>query len=348
MIDIKAVNNDLVNKNKELFSKNGKQFLIPYPCTDKTLCTLISVTLPRGVYLIECWGASGGDRSATVKDGGRGAYTSGILTINTRRTLYLSIGASSGLSKVAAYGGGGLFGSKCTDDPSRAGGGATDVRTKSSEEFEGLKSRIMVAAGGGAGSNHGSAASGGYGGNLTGSSNSPTFNGNSYDPYNQVIPATQTTEGISYIMKAASVTNGTFGKGGSVDTNFCSTGGGGYYGGATGSNANCVVMTGAGGSSFISGHSGCDAVSEDSTEGSIKHTGKSKHFSGLVFTSTQMRSGQQEMPLPELNNDTLTVGRTGDGSVRITIISRPNYCTKVLIHNNRYFSIFVFILLCLY
>ncbi len=43
-----------------------------------------------------------------------------------------------------------------------------------------------------------------------------------------------------------------------------------------------------GGSSFISGHEGCDAIKEESTENNIIHTGQSIHYSGLYFTNTLM------------------------------------------------------------
>ena len=49
-------------------------------------------------------------------------------------------------------------------------------------------------------------------------------------------------------------------------------GGGGYYGGGGGASANGVVGSGAGGSSFISGHSGCNAIDANGT-----HTGQPNH-----------------------------------------------------------------------
>ena len=42
---------------------------------------------------------------------------------------------------------------------------------------------------------------------------------------------------------------------------------------------------GADGSSFISGHNGCDAIKEESTENNIIHTGQSVHYSELYFTN---------------------------------------------------------------
>ena len=48
-----------------------------------------------------------------------------------------------------------------------------------------------------------------------------------------------------------------------------------------------------GGSSFISGHNGCDAIKEESIENNIIHTGQSVHYSGLYFTDTVMIDGEE-------------------------------------------------------
>ena len=48
-----------------------------------------SITLPKGIYKLECWGAQGGngctDNSYT---GGKGGYSIGTISLNTKITLY--------------------------------------------------------------------------------------------------------------------------------------------------------------------------------------------------------------------------------------------------------------------
>ena len=125
-----------------------------------------------GSYKIECWGAQGSNMLDKV--GGKGGYCKGTVKL-PNRTIYIYVGAQAG-----GFGGGGI-----TIDHEREhnfgndGGGATDIRlVKGStyKEFNSLKSRIIVAAGGG-GANHRNSVGedpqwgqgdGGYGGGLNG------------------------------------------------------------------------------------------------------------------------------------------------------------------------------------
>lgn len=70
-----------------------------------------------------------------------------------------------------------------------------------------------------------------------------------------------------------------------------------------------------GGSSFISGYEGCDAILENSTEDNILHSGQSKHYSGYVFDDAVMIDGESSMPFYNGGN---TNGNQGDGHARIT------------------------------
>ena len=103
-------------------------------------------------YKIECWGASGGNHAKS----GRGGYTEGLIDVVKANNLYIYVG---GIGKVGTQnndirdggwnGGGNLHSSLRCDCGS--GGGATDIRltNESWDDFNSLKSRIMVAAGGG-------------------------------------------------------------------------------------------------------------------------------------------------------------------------------------------------------
>ena len=76
------------------------------------------------------------------------------------------------------------------------------------------------------------------------------------------------------------------------------------------------MSTGGGGSSFISGHEGCDAITETSTADAITHTGEPNHYSGKVFTNTQMIAGNATQTKPGGGTET---GHSGNGYARITL-----------------------------
>ena len=299
------------------------------------VCTqsVANFTTPvAGDYMIECWGAQGSNM--LDKAGGKGGYCKGTVKL-PHRTIYIYVGAQSG-----GFGGGGV-----TTDSQRAahygndGGGATDVRlVKGStyKEFNSLMSRIIVAAGGG-GANHRNTVGedpqwgqgdGGYGGGLNGGDGLRDDNTMSWTSANlQYIclcyGANQTSGGKhlrSYRNSSGkfdsfsidSHLGGKFGYAATAPATFVQTGGGGgYYAGGSAGH-----VGGSGGSSFISGHSGCDAISESSTENAIVHTGQPNHYSRLVFTDTQMIDGAHKMPSPSGGTD--EIGRSGDGACVIS------------------------------
>lgn len=281
-----------------------------------------------GLYKIELWGAQGG--STTNSSGGKGAYTSGLITLSENDVLYFYVGGkgtatSSGVSASIAggyNGGAGTGGQNCCGRQFGTGGGATDVRLVNGDptNFDSLKSRIMVAAGGGGayyGDNGGwKANDGGYGGALIGGDGSQGA-----DRWCHGLGATQTSGGAQ-TTDCGQTTNGAVtGKFG-----YCTTydgavtgGGGGYYGGSR----SYHIASAGGGSSFISGYTGCDAITEDSTSDNIVHTGQPNHYSGKVFTNAVMKAGNQSMPTHD-GKSTMT-GNSGDGYAVITYMFDQNY-----------------------
>ena len=110
--------------------------------------------------------------------------------------------------------------------------------------------------------------------------------------------------------------NGSFGSAGVLDLSvedWGGSGGGGYYGGSS----YPLSFGGSGGSSFISGHEGCNAVNK--SEG-IEHTNTPFHYSGFVFSDTQMIGGNQSMPLPFNSKQGLWESTEG-GAFRLTVIN---------------------------
>ena len=281
---------------------------------------------------MECWGASG----TTNTLGGKGGYTKGNIILNANTIFYIYVGGcgiapSSNKQYVTSPGGwngGGsaiqnynsdFFSLSCT-----SGGGATDIRTINGnwDNFNSLKSRIMVAGAGGGfyidEHNHSTAYvtdTGGGAGGLIGLSGTKKEYGSGYSSSSLPTGGTQTSGGLGMYGWMASENsyftegNGRFGAGGDSPTQ-SGGGGAGYYGGGSGS---CV--SGSGGSSFISGHTGCNAISSSSTSTNIVHTGQPNHYSGYVFTNTVMKAGNESMPSPTGGTET---GHSGNGYCKIT------------------------------
>ncbi len=272
-----------------------------------------SIELAPGKYKMECWGAWGGYTTDSYGEfiNERGGYTKGEILFTQNQKLYVFVGqrGSAGIS--------GSFNGNIASSTTRPGGGASDIRLMGGvwNNFESLKSRIMVAAGSG-GHDRGGCA-GGLSGYTGGNHPVP---GGSYRGYG----ASQTAGG-------GRATNGgyvgSFGVGGlgrKYSDGHCGGGGGGGYYGGGGAQWHAG---GGGGSSFISGHAGCDAISASSTSSSIIHTGQPNHYSGLFFINTVMIDGAgyqwttvrgAKTGMPNLTRTGTMTGNTDNGQVKIT------------------------------
>jgi hypothetical protein len=313
-----------------------------------TVCKLISImnvwmlcytgnvqtfTAPLSTtYILEVWGAQGGKPTTTKLpkgNGGGGAYAKGNYNINMDNSIYIAVGgkgANSTHEQVGSYyfvaggwnGGGSNSAPQGTENAndrnvSSAGGGATSITTHDRGElynFESHKTEIIIVAGAGGGGGGWRGQYGGCGGGLTGISSTWTINNNCY--------ATNGTQTLGY----------KFGIGEAGTHRFTNQnaggGGGGYYGGCEykgervkNSNNTSYIddYPGGGGSSFISGHTGCNAINSSSTESKITHTGSPNHYSGKVFTNTVMKAGSESMPSPTGGTET---GHSGNGYCKIT------------------------------
>ena len=316
----------------------------------------------KATYRVELWGASGQDYNSIL--GGKGSYTSGEIELNKNDALYIYVGGSG-----KGFNGNETISSSSSIIPA-LGGGSTDVRLfgGSWDDFDSLKSRIMVAAGG-----SGAALLAGVpGGGLTGYSSSGK------EP-------TQTTIGTG-------TNNGGFGI--TPLPSYFSGAGNGYYSGATGiyteSWSRCATETGTcsvgsgniayvrycstsnvcasnkwfsssiscsnsvfgdpdngktkycdviyvsnmvsgSGSSYISGHDGCDSISSLSTSTNLIHTGSSIHYSNKKFNNTRMIDGygyewttkksNEVSGMPNKDGIGLTAGNSGNGYAKITLVS---------------------------
>ena len=282
-----------------------------YPCTNPFHCAPYTLKLKPAIYKIECWGARG-EYQYTFP--GLGAYTSGTIFIHKTTTLYLYIGATGSFN--------------CVKDITESvygylGGGATDLRLNTSKNWwddYSLISRIMVAAGGGSSEWNNSV--GGNGGEIEGVESYSSLKLNGSLMADKPCRGAKQTEGTECPEYDGQVPKaGIFGSAGHVtpfksifnEEDYGGFGGGGYYGGTS----YPYTYAGSGGSSFISGHEGCNAVKEQVEK--IEHTGSPVHYSRMVFTNTIMHSGNTEMPLPTSKSST-GIWNEKNGAFRISLI----------------------------
>ena len=245
-----------------------------------------SITFPVGSYKIDLYAASGGfTLTHQINAPGKGGYTSGILSLKSPTTLYLYTGGIGGNTTVGkhdqgkgGYNGGADGGYDNDNCPTAGSGGATDIRTISGTSIESLRSRIMVAGGGGSAGCYIYAGLGGNGGNINGQDGFPTTK----HKHPGGKGGSQTGD-EKYFGKGQKGEDGS-----SVNGEAGGAGGGGYYGGLAGESNNDEDSGsgGGGGSSFISGMEGCIAILEDGTS-----AGHPYHYSDLYFTMPNMVSG---------------------------------------------------------
>lgn len=307
----------------------------------------------NGSYSIELWGAQGGSingegltsdnvsRGSLSYNGGHGAYTYGLINLKKNLSLYIYVGGKgcdnvqgTGGCETGGYNGGGNLLSG-QDIYGASGGGATDIRLVGGlwNDFAGLKSRIMVASGGGGANfrNNGfGEGNGGEGGTLNGINGYESLSEDSYFQnelnigYSIGIGGTQTTGGYATIYNTDGTTDdakideantlSNLGYFGYANLNGNQSGGGsGYYAGGSSNYGGA-----AGGSSFISGYVGCDAITENSTVDNIKHTGQSVHYSGYKFKNAVMYAGNEEVPIH--NGNSTMIGNSGNGYAKISLI----------------------------
>ena len=328
---------------------------------------------PRdGYYRIELWGAQGGNISGTGYDmngnnrgnltytGGKGAYTTGDVYLTKSQVVYIYVGSkgsdnisltSTENQDVGGYNGGGSL-SSGQGIYGSTGGGSTDIRIVSGtwNDFNSLKSRIMVAAGGGGANfrNQGyGEGNGGAGGTLIGMNGEEALTDGSYfrsdfsHGYELGTGGTQTGGGYKVIyylngtVENVQDCNDCLGKFGMANQEINQTGGGsGYYGGGNNSHGGA-----GGGSSFISGYNGCDAISENSTESNIVHTGQSIHYSGIKFENSNMIAGNSNVPTYD-GTGTMT-GNDGDGHAKITYIGNDSKQPEVNLSINSFSELYL-------
>lgn len=270
-----------------------------------------SITLPKGIYKLECWGAQGGNRSqdsasATVTGSGLGGYSIGTLTLTQLTTCYIYVGGQGGMSSSTGnvkveggFNGGGFASHESTGEPGNGGGGATDVRIAQ----DSLYARVIVAGGGGGSGEDNE--TGGYGGGETGGAGS----GNT-----SLTQASQTSGGTN-----------SFGFGLGGNTYNGGAGGGGWYGGAS----RYSVSSYSTGSDSEGGGGGSGYVYTSST--AKNYPSGCLLNSSYYLSNAQTIAGNNSFVSPTGSSET---GHSGNGYCRITVIECKNTALYTRINNS--------------
>ena len=274
---------------------------------------------------MECWGAQGGanPQGGSIGTPGKGGYTSGKISLSSNKALYIFVGSrgqssTSVVNDAGGYNGGGAGGSNGVGKKNcSGGGGATDIRIVNGTTWQtlsSLRSRIMVAAGGGGCGgpfpDDNNPCLGGYGGGLSGGNGLQSSG--EYENVN-CYGATQTAPGNTLSNKNSfdNTYSGYFGYANQNANNlYGGGGGGGWYGGSRGHGTG-----GSGGSSFISGHTGCNAINPATGTHLGASTTMTINNVNYAFSNTQMKAGNEVMPSPTGGTET---GHSGNGYCKIT------------------------------
>lgn len=264
--------------------------------------TVQTVTLPKGTYKLECWGAQGGYSSSNsgieVGMGGKGGYSAGTITLNQKTLIYIytgGVGSISGNGKAdGGFPNGGSSWASSTSEGAGGGGGSSDIRIGT----DSLYARVIVAGGGGEDNE-----TGGYGGGETGGTSG------SGTPGSQTAPS------------------GYFGIGG--HTSYDGGGGGGGWYGAYPAGGQTTPATGSSGSDTSGSPGGSGYVYTSATA--------SNYPSGCLLNSSYYLSaaktiaGNTSFTSPTGSSET---GHSGNGYCRITVIECKNTALYTRINNS--------------
>ena len=292
---------------------NGAIWNFPYTGTVQT------ITLGRGVYKLEVWGAQGGSYSTSYAVGGNGGYSYGTITLKDKATtLYIYSGGQGTAYTTSTYtsqGGGGFNGGGGAGYRGGGGGGASDIRIGQ----DSLYARVIVAGGGGGAYAYSTSykANGGAGGGTNGISGN--YYSSSYSGWvggggSQTAGGTGGTgSSTNYYGQA-----GTFGIGGNTGYKYNSTsyysagaGGGGWYGGGAAGNYSSSSRNRACGGGGGSGYIYAESTATNYPSGCLL---TSKYY----LTDAATIAGNTSFISPTGTTET---GHTGNGYCRITCIS---------------------------
>lgn len=264
-----------------------------------------NITLPKGTYKLECWGAQGGYSSSNsgieVGMGGKGGYSVGTITLNQKTPIYIyagGVGSISGNGKAdGGFPNGGSSWASNTSEGAGGGGGSSDIRIGT----DSLHARVIVAGGGGGGGEDNE--TGGYGGGETGGTSG------SGTPGSQTAPS------------------GYFGIGG--HTSYDGGGGGGGWYGACPAGGQTTPAT---------SNSGDDTSGSPGGSGYVYTSSTAKNYpNGCLVNSTHYLTnaktiaGNNSFISPTGSSET---GHSGNGYCRITVIECNSTALYAKVNNS--------------
>lgn len=257
-----------------------------------------TVTLPKGIYKLECWGAQGGYRDSATY-GGKGGYSVGTLTLDKATALYVYAGGSGNTGGTSGgFNGGGKR------DTYNGGGGASDVRVGQ----DSLYARVIVAGGGG--SDGATSKQGMYGGGETGGSTTQSYGSGGYGGTQTGNTWSTTTQSTSTSSQSDCCAGFGFGGNGVYrSSGYGGAGGGGWYGGS---------------GSYPDG-SGDDDRGGGGGSGYVYTSSTSSNYpTGCLLNSAYYLADAQTIngatSFPSTTAGTNETGHQGNGYVRITVI----------------------------
>lgn len=276
-----------------------------------------SVTLPKGTYKLECWGAQGGDHFnyASQYRTTVGGYSVGTITLSKTTNIYIYVGGAgtyssgSGGAALGGFNGGGYAYS--SNRQTNSGGGATDIRISQDD----LYARIIVAGGGG--SDGASNKTGMYGGGLEGGTTTESCGSGGYggtQTGNTWLTTTRTTSATSTSNCYAG-----FGFGGNgcySSSGYAGAGGGGWYGGSGSypDGSGDDDRGGGGGSGYVY-----------TAKTAANYPSGNYVNSSYYLTDASTVAGNQSFTAPDGSTET---GHSGDGFCRITRIKNATVYVK--------------------
>jgi len=246
-----------------------------------------------GYYLLESWGAQGGN--TIQKIGGYGGYSAGIVYLKSSTTLYINVGGKglgdgTHTARKGGYNGGGDATSDGDGNTRQgSGGGATHIAMQTGllSSLSNNIDSILIVAGGGGGASANAAimpVSGGAGGGFKGTS------GETYVEGSFICTGTGGTQTTGYL----------FGQG---DNAIVAGAGGGYYGG------NSTYYSAGGGSGYI----GNPLLTSYKTY--------TKHMAGYNVATSDDDSTKTISTTNVSSTPTADYAKSGNGYARITFIS---------------------------
>lgn len=259
-----------------------------------------TVTLPKGIYKLECWGAQGGYRSGATY-GGYGGYSVGTLILDAKTQIFIYSGGSGNTGGTSGgFNGGGRRQSY------NGGGGASDIRIGQ----DSLYARVIVAAGGG--SDGATNKTGMYGGGETGGSTTENYGTGGYGGTQTGVSSSSwqtTTQSTSTSNQSGAYAGFGFGGNGITSSSgYGGAGGGGWYGGsgAYPDGSGDDDRGGGGGSGYVY----TSSTASNYPSGCLLN-------SAYYLTEAKTIAGNASMPSTAGSTET---GHQGNGYVRITVI----------------------------